>query len=226
MNNQFPPPDDETRHHQDPIPRRPTSERVPQPMVRAPGSGNQFPPPAAPEDVDSSGLYVPWWALVLVILVVAGITCGLWGVVLISRGEGSTDTGPTPTPIVVIITATATLEAASPITQPPGGGGTFPAPITPTVGGQAPTDSPTIGPSIPIVLGSTIMISGTGGDGLSVRQGPGVDYAYLFVAKDGDQFLVQDGPREANGYTWWYIVDPKDPNRFGWAVETFMRVIQ
>jgi hypothetical protein len=159
-----------------------------------------------------------------VILVVAGITCGLWGVVLITRGEGSTNIGPTPTPIFVVITPSATLESAPPATQSPGGGNPFPPTMTPIT--LNPTTIPTSGPAIPIILGATIIVSGTGGDGLSVRQGPGVDYPYLFVAEDGERFLVQDGPREASGYTWWYIVDPNDPNRFGWAVDIFMLVSQ
>jgi hypothetical protein len=176
---------------------------------------------------------VPWWGFVLVILAVAGITCGLWGVVLVSRGDASTSTGPTPTPIFVVITATATLGAApGPVvvtTTPPAAGPTTPPTgITPTAG-AASTSAPGVGATsthtTPIAQGVTVVIAGTSGLGLNVRQGPGTDYTILFTAKDGDKFTVKDGPRQADGYTWWYIVDPNDQNRFGWAVQDNMQVV-
>jgi len=81
-------------------------------------------------------------------------------------------------------------------------------------------------PVIPIQIGSTVMITGTEGDGLAVRQGPGLDFPYFFVGNDGDQFVVEDGPREADGYVWWYISDPNDSDRTGWAVENYLQAIQ
>ncbi|MBN1428992.1 MAG: hypothetical protein JXB07_11450 [Anaerolineae bacterium] len=167
---------------------------------------------------ESSSLYVPWWGFALVILVVAGLTCGLWGIVLLSRGNAAD--GPTPTPIFVVITSTPTLGPSSEEPVPP----IEAASPTPE---EIVTTEPTqdAGLTTAISIGSIISIQGTGKDGLSVRQGPGLDYQYVFVANEGDQFEVQDGPREANGYTWWYITDPQNPDRFGWAVANFMQVV-
>jgi hypothetical protein len=221
MSQQFPTDDQGTRRSSNTLPRRSSSERIERDYYPPPTQQHKMPPEyddtPAPE---SSSLYVPWWGFALVILAVAGLTCGLWGVVLLSRGNAAG--GPTPTPIFVVITATPTLGPSAEGTVPPVAG------ASPTPGVIAtPEMTPTIaGPTTAVTVGSTVVIVGTGGDGLKVRQGPGLDYEYIFVATDGNQFKVEDGPREANDYTWWYIVDPQNADRFGWAVVDFMQVVQ
>jgi hypothetical protein len=49
-----------------------------------------------------------------------------------------------------------------------------------------------------------------------------VDYTYFFVANDGDRFVIEDGPRTADGYVWWFISDPLDADRAGWAAENWL----
>jgi hypothetical protein len=185
-------------------------------VCRRPLPGRPEPPDDEPR---GQGLVVPWWAFVIVILVVAGITCGMWYLVLSNRGDAAaTSAGPSPTPIFLVITATPTLGA-------PGEAGPNETPIGPTA---APTGEPTVTPTaaeptaVPIEIGGQIVVIGTEGAGLAVRQGPGVDFAYLFVADDGEVFNVQDGPASADGYDWWYLVDPADEDRAGWAVSDYM----
>jgi hypothetical protein len=221
MSQQFPPDDQATRRSSETLPRRSASERA---------DRDYYPPPTVQhrlssdiEDVpapESSSLYVPWWGFALVILAVAGLTCGLWGVVLLSRGNAAD--GPTPTPIFVVITSTPTLGPAIENTIAPESG----VSPTPEISATTEITPTTAGPTTAIAIGNTITIVGTGGDGLAVRQGPGRDYQHIFVANEGDQFEVQDGPREADGYTWWYIVDTQNADRFGWAVADFMQVVQ
>jgi hypothetical protein len=43
---------------------------------------------------------------------------------------------------------------------------------------------------------------------------------------EGEVFLVQEGPEEVDGYSWWYLVGPFDETRRGWAVANFMAVVQ
>jgi hypothetical protein len=156
---------------------------------------------------------------VIVILAVAAITCGMWWAVLSSRGDSPVSLGPSPTPLFVLITSSPTL----------GTGDETAATVTPS-----PTETPTLAPptetpdpdALPIQVGNQIIIEGTEGSGLAVRQGPGVNFTYFFVANDGDTFLVEDGPRTGDGYVWWYISDPDDDDRSGWAVEDFMTVVQ
>jgi hypothetical protein len=211
MSQQFPPEEQVTRRH--PGTRPPQSSLKTQQYRKPPPDYDDGPEP------ESSSLYVPWWGFALVILIVAGLTCGLWGVVLLSRGSAAG--GPTPTPIFVVIVPTPTLGPASEGTVPPE---SIPSATPEEVATTEPTPDTNL--NVAISIGNIIVIEGTGGDGLAVRQGPGLDYQYIFVANDGDQFEVQDGPREANEYTWWYIADPENPDRFGWAVVNFMRVVQ
>jgi hypothetical protein len=169
---------------------------------------------------------VPWWGFALVILAVAAITCALWGFVLMNRGEPASGVGPTPTPIFVVITATPTLGSAPGETPTPPGAGTpsGDTPVPPTV--ELTDLTPSATPSVPVTIGSTVVIAGTEGDGLAIRQGPGLSYSYFFVGNDGDVFTVEDGPRDADGHTWWYLTDPSDANRAGWAAESYLVVLQ
>jgi hypothetical protein len=83
-------------------------------------------------------------------------------------------------------------------------------------------------PTLPadiIVLGSYVQITGTDGDGLRLRSAPGLTSEQLFLGEDAEVFQVRDGPQEANGYIWWYIVAPYDESRSGWAAANFLSVV-
>jgi hypothetical protein len=178
-------------------------------------------PPPPPSEPANSGLMVPWWGFALVILAVAGLTCGLWALVLMQKDPGFGSLGPSPTPIFHIITSTPTLgpDPNEPTNAPLG---TEPA-VQPTIGFEV---TPTPPGGAPITIGSRVQVTGTEGLGVAVRQGPGTTYTYFFVGQDGDVFIILDGPREADGYVWWEVSDPNDPNRSGWMVEDYLEVIE
>lgn len=198
-------------------PRQPEAPR--RTGKRARRRGDQPPPPPEPPE-EKSGLYVPWWGFVIVILVVAALTCGMWYFVLANRGDTNVaGVGPSPTPIFVVITATPTLGAPG---ETPGGVAQLEPSVTPTLDVTA-TSEATAAPAS-IQVGSQVVVEGTDGAGLAVRQGPGVSFTFFFIADDGDEFIVEAGPREADGYTWWYLSDPADANRAGWAVADYLQV--
>jgi hypothetical protein len=103
---------------------------------------------------------------------------------------------------------------------------------------QAPTDTqiPTAIPSIVnptpqpvedrIVLGSSVQISGTGGDGLRLRYSPGLESKVRLLGSEGEVFDVTDGPEQVDNYIWWYLENPQDQSRRGWAVEEFLQPVQ
>jgi hypothetical protein len=73
--------------------------------------------------------------------------------------------------------------------------------------------------------GAFVQVSGTEGDGLRLRQGPGLNYEMQFLGLDGELFQVMDGPVEADGYSWWFVVGSYDETRQGWAVTDFLELV-
>ena len=84
--------------------------------------------------------------------------------------------------------------------------------------------TPTL-PANAIAVGGYVQITGTGGDGLRLRSAPGLTSELLFLGEEAEVFQVKDGPQEANGYTWWYLVAPYDGTRAGWAAANFLAVV-
>ena len=94
------------------------------------------------------------------------------------------------------------------------------APPTATPNPFAPTPVPT-----GIAIGNYVQISGTEGQGLRIRSEPGLDGEFVFLGFDSEVFVVQDGPRVVDGYTWWYLTAPYDETRVGWAASDFLTYI-
>jgi len=84
--------------------------------------------------------------------------------------------------------------------------------------------TPTVAPDA-IGIGGYVQISGTEGEGLRLRAAPGLNGEPVFLGYDEEVFQVRDGPQEADGYTWWYLVAPYDENRAGWAASEFLAAI-
>ncbi len=76
-----------------------------------------------------------------------------------------------------------------------------------------------------ISIGSYVQISGTEGEGLRIRAAAGLNAEPLFLGYDEEVFIVRDGPQEADGYSWWYLVAPYDETRAGWAAANFLTLI-
>jgi hypothetical protein len=81
--------------------------------------------------------------------------------------------------------------------------------------------TPTLAPDV-IGVGGYVQITGTDGEGLRLRADPGLSGASVFLGYDEEVFEVRDGPQEADGYTWWYLVAPYDEARAGWAADDFL----
>jgi len=98
--------------------------------------------------------------------------------------------------------------------------GTSGAPPTPTIDPFASPTSPA-----GIAIGNYVQITGTEGQGLRIRAEPGLGGEFQFLAYDSEVFVIQDGPREVDGYVWWYLVAPYDDTRVGWAAADFLTYI-
>jgi len=118
-------------------------------------------------------------------------------------------------PALAVSTAALTVIPA-PSSTPiplPGDGAT----VTPTPSGDVSHDG--------IALGMYVQISGTGGDGLKMRAGPGMESDTLFLGMESEVYQVKDGPKEVDGYTWWYLEAPYDQTRKGWAASKYLTIV-
>lgn len=108
--------------------------------------------------------------------------------------------------LIAVPSATPTVNLPTPVpptptaTTPAGGGGSF-------------------------AIGSSVQIAGTGGDGLRLRSEPGLQGQVLFLAFEGEIFTIEDGPRSSDGYEWFSLVAPYDPNVQGWAAANFLQSV-
>ncbi len=106
----------------------------------------------------------------------------------------------------------------------------IPAPTsTPNLTDTPPLDpllagTPTLQPD-EIGIGGYVQITGTEGEGLRLRASPGLTGEAVFLGYDEEVFEVRDGPKDADGYTWWYLVAPYDESRAGWAAADFLSSI-
>jgi hypothetical protein len=106
----------------------------------------------------------------------------------------------------------------------------IPAPtMTPTKNKPTPNPNSTVGVNGQIVdgigIGMFVQISGTGGDGLRLRVGPSTNDDPRFLGYEAEVFKVKDGPKLADGYTWWFLEAPYDPGRSGWAASKYLSVV-
>jgi hypothetical protein len=76
-----------------------------------------------------------------------------------------------------------------------------------------------------IGLGGYVQIIGTDGEGLRLRTDAGLNGTPAFLGYDEEVFEVREGPQEADGYIWWYLVAPYDETRAGWAASDFLGAI-
>jgi len=77
-----------------------------------------------------------------------------------------------------------------------------------------------------IVVGAFVQVTGTGGDGVRLRSEPGLSGEVRFLGLEAEVFQVNDGPRQSDGYTWWFLVAPYDASVQGWAVANYLNVVQ
>jgi hypothetical protein len=142
--------------------------------------------------------------VILTALLVAGLLIGGIGLLILLLPAPAQPDGQ-PSALMTIIpapTATATLQPTSVLPSAT-------APVA--VGG--------------ISQGMYVQISGTEGQGLRLRAGPGTSNPPRFLGMDAEVFQVVDGPKESDGFVWWYLEAPYDPGRSGWAASAYLTIV-
>ncbi len=105
------------------------------------------------------------------------------------------------------------------VTVIPAPSATLPPAATPTYDPYAPTPTPAPGN---FNIGDYVQISGTEGQGLRIRSDPGLNGKQLFLGFDTEVYTIMDGPREVDGYAWYYLAAINDQTRTGWAASNFL----
>ena len=152
---------------------------------------------------------LPPWTLLAAFIAIVFILC--LSLVLIVRAIRNKSSRATPTAI------TTTVQTVSPATRTPTvslEGTPTPTVVLPIEGTVEPTPITEIGP------GATVMVIGTGGAGLNLRQQPSTYAKIEASAKEGAELVVIEGPTEADGYAWWKVrtADGKE----GWGVSKWL----
>ncbi len=135
-------------------------------------------------------------------------------VVMAVRNLGGEELPPTPsiveeakvTPIIATFTPgpTATPVNVLPVASPTSAPAAQPVPTAVAIGVTAEVDA--------------------GGNGLNLREGPGLTFQVLALLPDGTRLEVLDGPQEVDGYTWWRV-RTLDDGREGWVAGDFLRPV-
>jgi hypothetical protein len=163
---------------------------------------------SSPSPRDSFG-YIPWWLLAVVAALFFMAAIVLVGFVTLTR----TADLPQPTATVVLVTApTSAIISTATIQSPPTSEPTGTAPPPPP--GQ-------------VTVGSYVQVTGTGDDGfLNLRAEPSLKSPVHYLALEREVFQVQAGPTDADGFVWWYLVDPATNTRSGWGVQNYLQLVQ
>ena len=204
---------------------------APQPVYPPPAVGvpvRQAHRPATPPS--ESGLYLPWWSLVVMVGVVGALA---FGILFAAMALVQPATLGDQTPQVRVVTAQPTLSqdfgaAEGQAAAPPGAA--WPTPIpqlqpTATIPLPTPAPSPTLPPGN-FAIGGTVQVVGVDTSGLNIRAAPGLDAQVRFQALEGETFVIMDGPQQVDGFEWWRLEAPNDPNRYGWAVRNYLMATQ
>lgn len=101
-----------------------------------------------------------------------------------------------PTPIVAFVDEASSAEG--------------PGPITP---------STTTTPDEALQIGDTVRVVNTDGQGLRARDIPNRDGKILFKFAENSTVQIIDGPKEADGFTWWKV---RGTSGEGWCVADFL----
>ena len=201
--------------------------RTPSPQSPAP-----YPPTRSParrtNTPRESGLYLPWWSLVVMVGLVAAAA---FVVVLTFDALGAAHPLGDQAPQVQIITSQPTLsqdfEAGAQVA--PAQPAFWPTPIpqvqfTPTIALPTPVPSPSLPPGN-FAIGVMVQVVGVDTSGLNIRSAPGYSGTPRFLSPEGSTFMVVGGPQSVDDLEWWKLEDPEDSTRSGWAARNYLMVV-
>ncbi|NDJ85427.1 MAG: hypothetical protein GYB66_06045 [Chloroflexi bacterium] len=181
-----------------------------------------------------SGLYLPWWSLVILIVVAGGTAIALLMAVL-NLGGGLIPGDQTPQVIVV----TSALQGNTGGNTNPNNAAPGSAQFTP---GGIPATQPVIQTAVPVAeptetalpgvttgcpLNTIVEVVGTGGVPLMIREEPRQADNQQSLAAEGEQLRIIGGPETSTAVDgsvleWCQVEGVTVPSRNGWAARQFL----
>lgn len=152
-------------------------------------------------------LALPPWALLVVLVAVIILVCvGLILVVRAIRGGGERATPTAEATATTEMAPTATAAIIVPTTAVPR---TTPTVVLPTESATEPPPPAELGP------GATVVVKGTGGTGLNLRNRPTTQSRRVATVREGTELTVVEGPETGEGYEWWKLRTPDGTEGWG-----------
>ena len=68
-----------------------------------------------------------------------------------------------------------------------------------------------------------VEVFGTQGEGLRIRESPGLEAPILILGLESEVFEIVEGPVSVDGLSWWRIANLYDLAEAGWAADSFLR---
>ncbi len=173
---------------------------------------------------DSTQDLWPKWMWVAVPVLVVVVVAGLWWAIFGGDDAQTASATATPTmrPLSTQPTQAPTMQPTLPILLPTGTS----APVLPTVAPPAQSDvaTPTAQPTATggLAVGDKAQVAGTSGV-LNMRDGAGTGFKIVASLREGAIVEILDGPKEANGYTWWQVRN--DAGTVGWAAGDWLKKV-
>lgn len=166
----------------------------------------------------------PWWSVLLTLLLACMGVASIAVLVILLGNQNMADSSPRLeiTRVTENLNTNNIAQLVTPTIPPE-----FNNQIMPTA------DLVMSGPTLPpppitptpeaIELNKIVAVIDVGEQQLNVRDQPGVlGTTIVFRAPEQEQFLIVDGPTQADGLTWWFIQDPNNPSRAGWAASNYL----
>ncbi len=151
------------------------------------------------------------WSILILCGVVAGVVLCSGVIILGGTNRANTGSVSETSPVLTIIALATQIPSPVP---------------TDTIEVTRVAGTPTPSLVVPIFkIGELVEIFGTEGDGLRVREEPGLGSKVIYLGIDNEVFEILDGPLILDEYEWWLLQSPYNEARAGWAVGVFLRAI-
>jgi hypothetical protein len=151
------------------------------------------------------------WSILILSGVVVGVVLCFGVVILGGTHRANSESVSDASPVLTIVALTTKIPSPVP---------TDTLEVTRVAGTRTPLlEAPTF------KIGELVEIFGTEGDGLRVREEPGLTSKVIYLGIDNEVFEILDGPLTLDEYEWWLLQSPYNEARAGWAVGIFLKAI-